>query len=257
MSTILGNIGEFSETTETWKQYVERLDQFLLVNDIVDGDKKRAMLLTAVGPKTYGLLRDLAKPVELTTKSYTELSAMLETHYTPKPSVIMQRYKFNSRLRQPGESISAYAAALRNLTEHCNFGDTINEMIRDRFVVGIEEERIQRRLLSETTLTLEKAIQMAESMSLADKELKYIKRTTEQSHRVNKLSSQAKPRHTQSQASAPSHSSLTCFRCNGSHLADKCYYKDEMCRFCKRIGHIERACFKKKKDQGRKQGFCS
>ena len=110
----------------------------------------------------------------------------------------MQRYKFNSRLRQPGESISAYAAALRSLTEHCNFGDTINEMIRDRFVVGIEEERIQRRLLSETTLTLEKAIQMAESMSLADKELKDIKRTTEQSHRVNKLSSQAKPRHTQS-----------------------------------------------------------
>ena len=47
---------------------------------------------------------------------------------------------------------------------HCNFGDTIKDMLGDRLVCGINDQNIQRKILSESRLTYEKAIDIAISM---------------------------------------------------------------------------------------------
>lgn len=40
---------------------------------------------------------------------------------------------------------------------------------------------------------------------------------------------------------------ITCFRCGGNHMANKCSISSQVkCRFCSTIGHTERVCFKKK-----------
>lgn len=64
----------------------------------------------------------------------------------PKPSVIVERFKFHSKVRQQGQSVTSFVADLRRLTEHCDFGTTLDDMIRDRLVCGINDDRIQRRL---------------------------------------------------------------------------------------------------------------
>ena len=56
-----------------------------------------------------------------------------------------------------GETVNAYVAELRKLTE---FGAYLNEALRDRFVCGITSEQIQRKLLSEAGLTLDKALKI-------------------------------------------------------------------------------------------------
>ena len=35
---------------------------------------------------------------------------------------------------------------------------------------------------------------------------------------------------------------LFCHRCNGNHAANFCRHKHASCRYCEKIGHIERAC---------------
>ena len=52
MATLFGNIGEFDETQEEWKQYAERLDHFFAANGVTDETRKRAIFLSVVGPKT-------------------------------------------------------------------------------------------------------------------------------------------------------------------------------------------------------------
>jgi len=64
--------------------------------------------------------------------------ANMKNHTNPRPSEIVQRFKFNSRVRIPDESIASYVVALRQLTEHCNFGDQLDEMLRDRLVSGVK-----------------------------------------------------------------------------------------------------------------------
>ena len=56
--------------------------------------------------------------------SYMSLMALLKDHYGPKQSVIVIRYKFNTRSRRHGEFIGDYVAALRDLGLNCKFGST-------------------------------------------------------------------------------------------------------------------------------------
>ena len=47
-------------------------------------------------------------------------------HQNPKPNPISERFKFNSHSRQPKESISAYMAVLRKLTEFCDYREAVD-----------------------------------------------------------------------------------------------------------------------------------
>ena len=51
--------------------------------------------------------------------------------------------------------------------EHCEFQDSLDAMIRDRLVCGINSIRIQKRLLQEPDLDYDKAFQIAQAMELA------------------------------------------------------------------------------------------
>ena len=77
---------------------------------------------------------------------------LVKTHYNPKPSAIVSRFKFSTCARRQGETVAAFFMWLRQLTEHCSYGATLEEMLCDRLVGGINDERLQRRLLSEPEL---------------------------------------------------------------------------------------------------------
>ena len=102
-------------------------------------------------------------------KTFDELVKVLTDHYNPAPSEIVQRYKFHTRIRQSGESITKFVAELRSIAKHCNFGNTLNDLLRDRLVCGVSDDSIQRHLLSEKVLTFETALDIAVSMEAAKK----------------------------------------------------------------------------------------
>ncbi len=90
-------------------------------------------------------------------------------HHNPKPSAIVQRFKFNSRTWQQGEVVADFVAALRQLSEYCEYGDTLDDMLQDRLVCGINEGHLQRRLLAEPKLTFEKAFELAQAYESAER----------------------------------------------------------------------------------------
>ena len=79
----------------------------------------------------------------------------MKEHYFPKPSVTMQRFAFNSRSRKQGESVATFVADLRRLSEYCEFGESLAAMLRDRLICGINNDRMQRRLLAESKLSFD------------------------------------------------------------------------------------------------------
>ena len=62
-----------------------------------------------------------------------------------------------------------YVEELKKLSTECEYGDSLNEMIRDRLVCGVNDRRIQRSLLAEPDLTFKKAMEIAQAMEAADK----------------------------------------------------------------------------------------
>ena len=90
-----GTVGEFKEAEESWTQCVERLQQFFMANKITDRKKMRAILLSVCGSKTYCLLRDILQPHKPAEMELAEVVKELEKHYHPKPSEIVERFKFH------------------------------------------------------------------------------------------------------------------------------------------------------------------
>lgn len=95
---------EAYDPQEEWSQYIERLQFYFEANGVSDEDKQRAILLSVCGSKTYKLIRNLTMPGKPSDMKFTELVDLVQQHQHPKPSAIVQRFKFNTRFRKPGES---------------------------------------------------------------------------------------------------------------------------------------------------------
>ena len=91
-----GTISVFSSSQEPWMSYVKHLQQYLEANKIEDADQQQAVLLSVCGPATYRLIRSLVSPKKPTELKFAELVEVMQKHYDPKPSVIVQHYRFNT-----------------------------------------------------------------------------------------------------------------------------------------------------------------
>ena len=252
MSTVYGTVSPFDPTTDEWSEYVERLQFYFTANGIKDDSKKRAVLLSNCGPSTFRLLRSIVLPAPLTDFSFSELVSKMKAHREPRPSVIVQRYQFNSRQRLPSESMAEYIAALRKLAEFCNYGESLDEMLRDRFVCGIAHSAVQKRLLAEPDLTLTKAVTVAQAVELAEKGAQQLQlpvdKETKEVHKFSTTNSQphADTRKKDSSSGGKA-SSTSCYRCGGKHNQQTCRFKSETCHFCNKRGHIAKVCRSKKR----------
>ena len=64
-------------------------------------------------------------------------------------------------MRPTNDSVASFIARLRKAAETCNFGADPETHLRDRFVVGLEDESVERKLLLEEAVTFSKAVQIA------------------------------------------------------------------------------------------------
>ncbi|KRX28068.1 hypothetical protein T07_3822 [Trichinella nelsoni] len=133
------------EKGASWELYVERLNFYFEANDITSAEKKRAILMC------------------------------VKEHFNPAPSEIVFRLRFHKRSQRPNESITEYVAALMHLSENCNFGNTLDDMLRDRLVGGIRDEVIQRGLLAEPNLTFDLAQKIAIAAETAQRNTEEIR----------------------------------------------------------------------------------
>ena len=204
-------------------------------------------MLTVIGPATYKLLSNLVAPKKAGEVEYSTPVKTLADHFNPTPSEIVQRFKFNSRSRKLGESVATFVAELRAIATTCNFGETLEAMLRDRIVCGVNDNAIQKRLLAEPKLTFQQALDLARGLKTAARNIKELKTphgpdAASKTEDVQKISSgRAYGRVTSSSNLRPE---ITCFRCGKpGHYATKCKVSRlVVCHKCNRRGHLKKAC---------------
>ena len=244
----IGQVEPFQQGVDDWEQYTERLEQYFIANGIEGDNKKLAVFLTVVGAKTYALLSNLVAPSKPASKTYAELKEVLQTHLKPKPLIIAERFKFHQRKQGEGESVPQYMAELRKLADRCEFGAYLQEALRDRLVCGLRSEAIQRRLLTEDKLTLEKAYGTAHGMEAAQRQASELQasgpqQTADRSVQFLGARSKTTVEGSPNSGSRKTAEHATCYRCGKSgHSPDSCFYKRQKCRACGKKGHIACVC---------------
>ena len=272
-----GQLSEFESNEEDWQSYTERIKQYFAANEITAPAKQRAVLLTVCGRSTYRMIKNITAPSQPSEKTFDEIATLMSEHYNPKPTVTVQRCIFNGRTRKQGETVAEFVAELKKISEFCDFGDRLDEMLRDCVVCGINQERWQKRLLSEPGLTFKKAYEIAVGAESADQNMKklrmdkadgsaragayYIQRVQKQlpvvdsdatGHAAGKpngqprsysrFHSKGKYRSLDSRSDTNNPACFSCYHCNKNHKATACRFIKTICHHCGKQGHIQSAC---------------
>ena len=136
----------------------------------VEEEKQKALFLTSIGQQMYAKLKTWIQSNTFSELTLAQIVARLKEHTTEETVEIAERCKFFKHQQQPGETVVEYMSGLKQLTSTCNFADYLATALRDQFVCGMHDARMQRELLSVKDLTLPLALQKSQAIEVATKE---------------------------------------------------------------------------------------
>ncbi|UYV60338.1 K02A2.6-like [Cordylochernes scorpioides] len=195
--------------------------------------KKRAYLLTLIGGKAYDTLKNLCSPKLPKEYKYEELIEKLVEYFSPRRSIIVERFMFFGRIQKETESVSEYLVEIKRLASTCGFGEFLKESLRDKLVCGLRNAKIQRRILSEGDVPLARVVEIALSMEAAEKNTR-IFHVNEPADSVDKIRAEVRNRYDREQK-------RKCIHCGRLHK-DLCRFREATCFRCGKRGHLATIC---------------
>ena len=216
---------------DSWKNYATatKLDQ---------KDKKIvvATLLSIMGKEFLNVCRNLPMTVEERQDANVILTK-LDEYFVPKRNTIYERYVFSCRSQKHGKSFDQFLTELRKFATTCQFGTFEDEMLRDRIVTGLRDHGHRERVLRETTLTLQKAIDICRTNEMAANQRLKMKQTdtVHLLHGNETRAHHADPRKNPRKIK-------NCKYCVDSHAAGKCPAFGKTCTKCNKKNHLAKVC---------------
>ncbi|XP_062554830.1 uncharacterized protein LOC134219941 isoform X2 [Armigeres subalbatus] len=154
---------------QTFATWIKRLAVHFRVNKVKDADKKDQMFILG-GDYLFGVAEKLYPTEALMDEvEYETLVQKLKERLDRTDSVLIQRYNFSTKVQQPGETASDFIFTLKLQAENCEFGDQKNRLILDRILVGLSDNNLKHRLLTEDSskFTLEQAEKIIATWEMA------------------------------------------------------------------------------------------
>ena len=236
--------GNLANNWKQWKQVWSAYELVMRLNEQTN-EYRVAAFITCIGPKALAIHNGLPFQSEDEKKNLAKILELWESYCLGKTNIIYERYRFNNRNQEAGESIDTYPSNLRCLSDTCNFGALKDEMIRDRIVCGVRDGSLRKKLLQVPELTLQKCIDMCRSAEATSTQLEAMSAQT--SHvapppEVNFVK-------TPSKGADKSPVVKDCRFCGQTHEMErsKCPAFGKICSVCQRQNHFALKCYHKKK----------
>lgn len=234
--------------SQTWKKWRE---EFTLYADLAlaDKDDKHKVkmfryLIGNRGREVYDTLTFVEVEDERTLQTVIE---KFDAYCNPMKNESVERYKFNSRNQQPGESIYNYVTELKLVAANCGYGEIEESLIRDRIVCGIKDTSLRERLLRETNLTLKSCLDICRASELSKERMREIDNApAAEVHALRTPDKGAKMKYDNRQYSKGSVQIQQCRYCGRKHelSKQKCPAYGQVCHKCKKKDHFAVMCGK-------------
>ena len=205
---------------------------------------KKTYLLAMIGPKASILLADLLSPQSIgdATVTYDMMKAALLNHLRSQRLQIAERAIFYSTTQSPSETSSEFFSRLKKQAEYCDFGSSLDDMLRDRMVLGCRSMEARKRLLQMEPLTLkmvQDTLLMFEAVDSARANVLQPGSSID-----NVKATRQKPKSTFISKSFAGADSKPCPRCGKPRCLGKrqCVAYGKKCSHCGKLNHFHSVC---------------
>ena len=138
------------DLSNNWKIFREAYEDYVIATDLVKKSEQVqvATLKSVMGTECKKILKRLQLTEDELKKPEVILDK-LEEYFVPVRNVLYERYVFHNSVQQTHETVDQFVIKLRQLAEPCKFGTLKDEMIRDRLVLGCQDNNARARLFRE------------------------------------------------------------------------------------------------------------
>ena len=122
---------------ERWRRWKETTQLYLSINMAKSDEKEQgAAFRYVIGQEGRDIYNTMAF-TEAQVDKIDELFKKFEEYCEPRKNIIVERYKFNTRVQRNDETADQYVTELKRLlAKNCNFGALEVELIRDAWCMG-------------------------------------------------------------------------------------------------------------------------
>ena len=181
------SVTETSSLAQRWDKWTKSLEYYIRASGISDQKQKRAILLHLAGAEVQEIFETLPE----TGDDYKTALEKLTAHFNSCKNIAFERHVFRQATQKADETMDAYVTRLRTLSKTCEFGTSLDEMIRDQIIEKCASNALRRRLLRERELTLDNLLLIARSFELADRQALEIEQKFDSSTHLNSIERQS------------------------------------------------------------------
>ena len=221
-----------NNVAENWRRFERQFRCYYAACEIAtkSGPTQVGILLHTAGPEAQDVHETFTYTGDEQRNDIETVLLKFRTYCEPRKNIVFERYQFWDRNQNASEPINQWVTDLRSKAAKCEFGTFESDMIRDKVVFGVRDQRIKGRLLREADLTLNKALDICRAAEISQQQIEVMGATQTQVP-VHTMQGRKKGgRYKKATRSMPTQSS-----------DDKREYNTPACKYCGR-SHAPRQC---------------
>ncbi|CAD5225048.1 unnamed protein product [Bursaphelenchus xylophilus] len=262
-------LGQFTYNPDQDYTFTEWFGQneAILDDNCKDDAERKKIILKALGKDEYVQLKGRTSPKTPEAMDYQELLKILKEIFGSTMSLFRRRHETLSLTLPPGKTADEMLNEANIRGDKFEFTDlNINQFkifLALQFIKDPSYKSIRSMILKavdqKPDITIDELRKVLKSFETRmedvnlgnshDPSTSYEVNELQKYHRRPKYTPRGKTVHRNKNQTAKSAGDYTCYKCNGPHLATSCQKTNLCCAFCKKQGHNEAACLKKKARQ--------
>lgn len=252
--------------SENFRRFKQSFEIYACANELSSKkpEVQAAILLNLIGEDALDLYNTFNLS-EADSKDFEKILSAFENYMDPRKNVVVQRYRFNSRIQEPSEPFEHFLLDLKKLIKNCDFKDQQNSLLRDRLVLGVSDKALQERLLRDPDLPLDSTIKLCRAAELGKIQSDCIKNQISETNQfslgLNTVRSKQStfnrskvkndrpthkyiPIHQKSSFSSEAEATMPyqCKKCNNKHIRANCPAYGKKCFVCGKLNHFAVGC---------------
>lgn len=161
--------------SHNWKDFAEQLTWFIEGTESSEKSDmvKIGIMLSYAGKEAREVYKTLQWDTPGDNKKFDKVLEAFRKYCSPRKHILYERYTFWHIQQEDTESIDAYLTRIKLKLDTCEYpAEVRQELTRDKFVFGVNDDRLKERLLREENLDLGKAVGMAQRTESSKQQIK-------------------------------------------------------------------------------------